>query len=507
MSTIDKYCWCLYLLAGRLPVRYGLVRGHIYDHDVLFSLASEAGLPLEETTIAEALKHRGYATAMFGKWHLGIGSNGRFLPVNRGFDSWLGTLVSHGRSCVANIPSLLHLGKLIYFYLTSKVIWNCLLIIILVPVPFRLYTRMSFLVTIVCFLIAFLVSYVMAAKFTLLGKPSCVFFRDKDILAQQYDANLYDNFTLLYTKESLDFIDRSHQKQSPFFLYVAFNKLHPPVSPSYSFKGSSNMGPYQDSLIEIDWSVGKIVNRLQQNGIDNETVVIFISDNGPQIYGPAFKDMAPPNQRGSAGAVSNNKGQIIRLRGSKMSNWEGGIRVPGIIRWPGKLPQNSTIKEVTSIMDIMPTILEIVGLPLNITNSPMDGKSLLRFASNVHANSQHKALFHYCEMSGPSAVTYGQYKLHVATSGDRGCGKNTLQTPLLYDIHEDPGETTPLCVNKYNHVVQEILHEITKHQRGRDDSGWSQFDMPMWPWLFPCANFPSCKRDFIEKMNFDDVLS
>jgi len=195
--------------------------------------------------------------------------------------------------------------------------------------------------------------------------------------------------TRRYTERALKFIDRN--KGRPFFLYLPHAMPHKPLAASEAYYQKSGSGLYADVIAELDWSVGQILARLKQLALDEKTLVIFTSDNGPWFGG-------------STGG----------LRGMKGTTWEGGIRVPMIARWPGRIAPGRTSDALAGTIDIFPTVLAAAGVPLP-EGVVLDGKSILGVLTSG-APSPHEAIF---AMSGPRLATIrsGCWKLHVLAPG------------------------------------------------------------------------------------------
>jgi N-acetylgalactosamine-6-sulfatase len=191
--------------------------------------------------------------------------------------------------------------------------------------------------------------------------------------------------TKRYTERALSFIERS--KDKPFFLYFPQAMPHKPLAASEEFYKKSGAGLYGDVLLELDWSVGQVFGKLKELGLDDKTLVIFTSDNGPW-YG------------GSTGG----------LRGMKSNNWEGGLRVPLIARWPGRIPAGHVSDAPAIMMDLFPTALKAAGIPIP-TDRTIDGKDLFPVLSSK-AGSQHEAIFSMLANRVVS-VRSGNWKLHV----------------------------------------------------------------------------------------------
>ena len=250
--------------------------------------------------------------------------------------------------------------------------------------------------------------------------------------------------TTLITDRAVDFIKRN--KDKPFFLYVPRPMPHQPIAVSEKFAGKSELGLYGDVMMEIDWSVGEILKTLKENSIDKNTLVIFASDNGPALNFGKWG--------GSAGPLREGKGTM----------WEGGARVPCIMRWPEKISQNQNISNIAGTIDIYPTIAEIVG-EREIRNK-IDGVSLMTILNGEpNANPRDELFYYYGE--NLIAVRKGNWKL-VFPHEHRSYinvepGKNLHPGPYgkgiagleLYDLEYDIGETTDLAA-QFPEVVKDL---------------------------------------------------
>ncbi len=280
------------------------------------------------------------------------------------------------------------------------------------------------------------------------------------------------HYTGLFTKEAVDFIERS--KDNPFFLYLCHKDPHQPCIPSEKFKDSSEGGRHGDTVQEVDWSVGEIVQCLQRNGLEKDTLVLFTSDNGPWFDG-------------SPGGLRGRKGQ----------GFEGGYRVPLIARWPRKIAAGSACKEPAMNFDFFPTFLSLAGLELP-DDRIIDGKSIWGLLSGTEVKSPHDALFffHHNELEGVRAGKW-KYFRHINSyvwpipldkphttfgkltagyeykSEETGVSVPALGSmPLLYNMELDPGESYNL-MKKYPEVgkqMQELVErwekEFVKNPRG-----------------------------------------
>jgi arylsulfatase A len=338
------------LMTGRYAARMGVDQMQL--RNVLFP-TDKTGLPQSETTVARALKDRGYATACIGKWHLGSVSAHR--AIDHGFDYYFGIPYSNDMS----------------------------------PTPIM---------------------------------------RNGDVVEEPAKQ---DTLTRRYTQEAISFIDRA--KGQPFFLYLAHNMPHIPLHASERFRGKSAGGLYGDVIEELDWSVGEVLNALKQLGLDRDTIVFFSSDNGPWY-------------QGSAGP----------LRGRKGWTYDGGVREPGIVRWPGSIRPGRVSDEPVATIDFFPTALALAG-ERNIaaaSKQPLDGKSILPFLLGQDAKSSENV---YLFFDGPYLQTAraGRWKIHVARwnipryTAASGQQKNVrLATPELFDMNVDLGESYDVAADQ-----------------------------------------------------------
>ncbi len=259
------------LMTGCYPPRVGIT-GVLFPHHNI-------GLNPEETTIAEILKTKGYATAAVGKWH--IGHLPKFLPTNHGFDSYFGIPYSNDMDGVKGKNRNLDRA-----WIERDISpWN---------VPLLRNT--------------------------------------KEIERPVNQNTIIER----YTQEAQQFI-RSN-KDKPFFLYMPHTMPHIPLFVSDKFYTKDPKKAYIRTIEEIDYSIGQVMKTLRETGVDDNTVVIFTSDNGPWHL-----------------KLRHHGGSALPLRGAKFSTWEGGMRVPTIMRWPGKIPAGSVCSEVAAACDILPT--------------------------------------------------------------------------------------------------------------------------------------------------------
>jgi arylsulfatase A len=232
-----------------------------------------------------------------------------------------------------------------------------------------------------------------------------------------------EGLTELYTQEAVKFIEQASDE--PFFLYVAHSMPHLPISASARFRGKSAAGLYGDVIECIDWSVGEVLQALEERGIADNTLVIFTSDNGP------WHEL--PDRMLQRGVERWHTGSAGLLRGAKATTWEGGFRVPAIVRWPERVPAQQTVRTVATMMDLFPTIATAAGAPLP-KDREMDGIDLAaqltgkrRDTSSAGVNDRS---FFYYQGKHLQAVRNGRWKLRIAADGE-------LE---LFDLELDPSE-------------------------------------------------------------------
>lgn len=245
-----------------------------------------------------------------------------------------------------------------------------------------------------------------------------------------------DELTVNYTKKAVEFI--REQEEKPFFLYLAHSMPHLPVSTSVEFSGKSNGGHYGDVIETIDWSMGELFAVLKDRGIDDNTLIIFTSDNGP------WHNL--PERMVQQGVERWHTGSTGLLRGAKGTTYEGGFRVPGIVRWPGKFASGKVARQVVSTLDLFPTIVKIAGakIPTDLTIDGIDFFPVLNETSN-----KRKAFF-YLQGTNLQAIRKGNWKL-----------RHTLaQGVELYDLGSDPSEMYNVF-GDHHKLVKELYQEMS----------------------------------------------
>ncbi len=313
---------------------------------VLFPRNSH-GLNPEETTIADMLKQSGYRTACVGKWHLG--HLPEFLPTSQGFDSYYGIPYSNDMTIADDMK--LSEELLLREGVTRETIWQK-------------------------------------------KKDWVPLMRNEEVIEYPVDQN---TVTRRFTQQAVSFIKQN--ADAPFFLYLAHTMPHVPLFATPEFEGRSAAGLYGDCIEEIDWSTGEIVRSVREAGIAEKTMILYTSDNGPWH----FKANATDKVRGNLNRRTG--GSALPLRGYKFQQWEGGMRVPAVMWWPGRIPAGEVCAEVAGTIDVLPTFAALSGASL--PTKKIDGKSIVPLIEGrPGASTPHAAYFYRTE-----AVRCGHWKL------------------------------------------------------------------------------------------------
>jgi arylsulfatase A len=239
------------------------------------------------------------------------------------------------------------------------------------------------------------------------------------------------------TDEAVAFIRES--KGKPFFLYVPHTAVHVPLAPGERFRGKSGNGRFGDWVEEVDWSVGRILDTLREDGLDGDTLVIFTSDNGPWA------------------AKGKDGGSVGPLRGAKASTWEGGVRVPTIAWWPGRVPAGSTCDAFAGTIDLLPTFVGLAGGEVAATPT-IDGRDITGLLMGTSHESAREAHY-YFKGTALQAVRDGRWKLVIApqpndTGAENTAAEASLVNPRLYDLKADVGETVDVATEHPDTVVR-----------------------------------------------------
>ena len=285
--------------------------------------------------------------------------------------------------------------------------------------------------------------------------PPLPLMRDVTVIQAQPDQR---GVTERYAEESVRFMRESVANSTPFFLYLAHMHVHLPHYPAERFLKESENGPYGGAVAAIDWATDVLLHELKALDIDENTLVVFTSDNGSRMQG----------QGGSNG----------ELKGIKGTTWEGGMRVPMIARWPGKVPAGRVSSEITLSMDFCPTFAKIGGGSVP-DDRIIDGRDIQPILYDEDgAASQHNAFFYY-KRNMIEAVRSGKWKLHIRRERPKAKGNQTVDTgnasPIeelqeLYDLEVDIGETENLY-DQHPDVVSDLLAKATACGKDIGDTG------------------------------------
>ncbi|XP_037368647.1 arylsulfatase L [Talpa occidentalis] len=490
-------------LTGRYPIRSGMVSSRGYR--VLAWAGASGGLPANETTFARILKDKGYATALVGKWHLGLNcessSDHCHHPLAHGFDHFYGMPLSMMADCNQWEIS----EKRVVLEHTFH-FWFQIMAFATLTLTAGKLTRLigvSWRPVIWSTAAAILLFTTSCALGTLLVHADCFLMRNHSITEQPMK---FQRTTSLMLQEVSSFLKRN--KRGPFLLFVSFLHVHTPLVTTHSFRGHSAHGLYGDNVEEMDWMVGQILSTLDSEGLTNQTLVYFTSDNGGSL-----EVQLGDNQYGGWNGI---------YRGGKgMGGWEGGIRVPGIFRWPGVLPAGRVIHEPTSLMDVFPTVVQLGGGTVP-RDRVIDGRDLLPLLLGTPHHQHHEFLMHYCENLLHAARWHqadrgATWKVHYMTprfhpEGAGACYGRMVcpcsgghvdhhDPPLLFDLSRDPAEAhilTPDTEPLFHQVVDTVSRAVEQHRRTLSPVPL-QLDKPgnLWkPWLQPCCGpFPLCWCD------------
>jgi arylsulfatase A-like enzyme len=379
---------------SRAALMTGCYNARVSMPGVLFP-NTHVGLNPDETTVAEVLKGQGYATVCIGKWHLG--HREPFLPIHQGFDAYFGIPYSNDMTIDP---------------VNAKFAKDCV---------FR---------------------EGMTEEKARAGaiKNTVPLMRGGEVVEYPADQS---TLTKRYTEEAVRFI-RDNQA-GPFFVYLPHSMVHVPLYASEQFKGKSEAGLFGDTVEEVDWSVGQIMATLKELKLDDNTLVLFTSDNGAAT------------------------GSALPFRGKKGSSYEGGVREPCIMRWTGRIPAGTECMQIAGNVDVLPTFAKLAGAPIGNDNKlkgrTLDGRDLTPLMFDPKAGPARTTHLYY---SGTKLLAYrrGDWKL-FPTAPPQGRGKNAVKPkdpgPELYNLAEDPAETTNLAKQKPE-LVAELKAEFDSRE-------------------------------------------
>jgi arylsulfatase A-like enzyme len=425
------------------PSRYALLTGEYpWRKQGTGVLPGDARLIIEpgKTTLASVLKSAGYRTGVVGKWHLGLGSealnwNGEIKPgpLELGFDeSFIMAATGDRVPCVyvkdhrvvgldAADPITVRYDKPIEGEPTGKA--N--------PGLLRLHPSHGHDMAIVDGISR--IGYMKGGKSALWK-----------------DETMADTFT----REAVAFIKR--HKVEPFFLYFATHDIHVPRVPHPRFAGKSGMGPRGDAIVEFDWSVGEVLKALDEAGLADDTLVVFTSDNGP-VVDDGYRDDAVLKLGGHKPSGP--------YRGGKYSKFEGGTRVPFVVRWPSRV-KPGTSKALFSQVDFVATFAALVGAAESVA-TVADSRNHL--PALLGDDTVGRAIL--IEHAGGLAVRRGKWKYIHASNGPKKSGPTNVELgndprPQLYDLDADSGETRNLA-DRHPEMVERLRQDLEEARRQR----------------------------------------
>ncbi|MCA9065818.1 MAG: sulfatase, partial [Planctomycetaceae bacterium] len=374
---------------------------------VLFP-SSAVGLHPDEVTIAELLKGAGYVTGCIGKWHLG--DQPPFLPTRQGFDYYFGLPYSNDMGNGLD-GSKSNPGR---------------------PLPKRDNVEIPR---------EFPEDGIRGA-----AQPPLPLLENERVI-EQVDADGQTTLTARYAEKARGFI-RDHRDES-FFLYLPHTAVHFPLYPGMKFRGKSGNGLFSDWVTEVDWAVGQIFEAVRENQIADRTLIIFTSDNG-----------------GARNHGANND----PLRGQKGQTFEGGIRVPTIVWWPGRIPAGTSTAAITSTMDFLPTLAQLGGAAVP-TDRRLDGLDIWPVMEGTADAEGPRSVFHYFRGFQLEAVRSGDWKLHLAKQE-------------LYNLKDDIGESRNVAdehadvVKALNQLAAEMNNDLGNQAVGPGCRPLGRVDQP-----------------------------
>lgn len=290
-----------------------------------------------------------------------------------------------------------------------------------------------------------------------------VLMRDNEFIEFLGQSDKQAGITTRYTDEALDFIEE--KQAQPFFLYLAHNMPHTPLYPHPDFEGKSEYGLYGDCVEEIDWNVGRILDRLKEVGIDDRTFVVFCSDNGPWI------NWQQEERNPDAKTSRFQSGRADPLRGMKMTTWEGGPRVPCVMRYPDRIPSGGVTDELVTAMDIFTTFAGLAGIQIP-QDRIIDGIDVMPLLEGRNAEPPRECYYFY-KFTHLHAVRSGDWKLvlpreaHPPDLEWYSCVQEEVKEITLYNLKADISETTNVAKQKPE-VVKRLMTFV---EQAREDLG------------------------------------
>ncbi|XP_071320620.1 steryl-sulfatase isoform X2 [Trachinotus anak] len=478
-------------LTGRYPIRSG-VAGHSEPGVFIFNAAS-GGLPSRELTFAKVAEQQGYETALIGKWHLGLNCERSddhcHHPSVHGFSHFFGIPLTNLRDCQPGHGTVFQIHKYLPYRTLAVVLVNAALF----HYSGVITIRRGLILGLLCLLL--LVSGLIAGFITVIPYLNCVLMRDHRVVEQPFTS---ENLTQRMTHEAVDFIERNSAR--PFLLYFSFLQVHTAMFASAAFRGTSRHGVYGDAVHEVDWSVGQIIQTLDRLGLRENTLIYLTSDQGAHL-----------EEISARGEVHRGWNGIFKA--GKSTNWEGGIRIPGILSWPGTIPGGVQVDEPTSNMDLFPTVVHLSGASVP-EDRDIDGHDLMDLLQRRVERSKHDFLFHYCNAylnavrwhphNSSSVWKAFYFTPNFHPEGETACFHTHIcfctpdyvtyhDPPLLFDLSRDPSETTPLTPDTepaFHAVLAAMEEAVERHRRSLQpvESQMSAGNLLWKPWLQPCCS-------------------
>ncbi|KAJ7423654.1 Steryl-sulfatase [Willisornis vidua] len=428
-----------------------------------------------------------------GKWHLGMNceSSNDFChhPLSHGFDYFYGLTVTNFRDCKPGQGSVFLKGVQKALVFPIQIIGITL--VSLATVRYIGHLKVPFQALGYCLLIITILLVVLIFFFYHFRHLNCFLMRNHQIIQQPLS---YENLTQRLTKETIEFIRRN--TDAPFLLVLSFLHVHTALYASENFRGKSKHGLYGDAVEEMDWSIGQVLDVLEKYNLSDKTLVYFTSDQGAHV-----------EEISSAGEVHGGYNGIYK--GGKSTNWEGGIRVPGLLRWPGVLQAGAYIDEPTSNMDIFPTVVKLAKAQLPSDSPHLADPDLVAEEVNLKSSGSVIELV----PKGESVWKVFFFTPNFSPEDSNGCYDSHVcfchggfithhDPPLLFDLSRDPEEKVPLTPeteSRFYEILRVIHLAIDNHTRSLhavpNQLSW---DNLLWkPWLQLCCSsvFQSCYCD------------
>ncbi|XP_070814236.1 steryl-sulfatase [Chaetodon trifascialis] len=478
-------------LTGRYPIRSG-VAGDGKAGVFIFTAAS-GGLPSHELTFAKIAKQQGYETALIGKWHLGLNCKSSddhcHHPSIHGFNYFFGIPLTNLRDCQPGHGTVFQLHKYLPYSTLSIVLATAALLHYIGVITIRRGLILS-LLSLLVVVMALIAGFIMVIPYF-----NCVLMRDHRVVEQPFAP---ENLTQRMTQEAVDFIERNSER--PFLLFFSFLHVHTALFTSAAFRGTSSHGIYGDAVHEVDWIVGQIMQTLDRLRLRENTLVYLTSDQGAHL-----------EEISARGEVHRGWNGIYKA--GKSTNWEGGIRVPGILSWPGSIPAGRQVDEPTSNMDLFPTVVQLSGASIP-EDREIDGHDLMDLLQGRAERSKHEFLFHYCStylnavrwhpQNSSSVWKAFYFTPNFYPENETVCFHTHIcfctpdsvtyhDPPLLFDLSRDPSETTPQtpATEPAFHSILAVIEEAVERHRRSVKPVEKQLSVGnvIWkPWLQPCRS-------------------